>query len=178
MVCRRHKEGGRESELRATALVLHLTFTKDNEIFISTPEKCGECCITNKRRKNNIANQYKITERCLKHREDIPNVPLMKTDHFGGKWAVSYSSPTSWQMLQRRVSSPPHIRKCISTSNLIDDTAKPSAMTYHINAKIHYALSHWCSLTFQNSPTGWKVASQKSLCKWQIYIYIYKLGQW
>lgn len=114
VVCRRRKEGGRESELRATALVLHLTFTKDNEIFISTPEKCGACCITNKRRKNNIANQYKISERCLKHREDIPNVPLMKTDHFWGKWAVSYSSPTSWQMLQRRVSSPPHIRNVLA----------------------------------------------------------------
>lgn len=51
------KEGGGEDELEATALVRHLTFTKDSKIFTSVPVKCWECYILGKSRKNHLANQ-------------------------------------------------------------------------------------------------------------------------
>lgn len=49
--------GGGEDELEATALVRHLTFTKDSKIFTSVPVKCWECYILGKSRKNHLANQ-------------------------------------------------------------------------------------------------------------------------
>lgn len=51
------KQGGGEDELEATALVRHLTFTKDSKIFTSMPVKCRESYIVGKSRKNNLANQ-------------------------------------------------------------------------------------------------------------------------